>query len=213
VFGKHRLMKDGATAKAVVTEAKSSGGHAYGAGASAVVYDLRLRVQFDDGSTAETSCSVGNFIEGTVLFFSEGDVVPVRYDPADRSKIELDVAAYSALKQARADELKEHAIARSEAELAGSAGSGDAVGDETPQEVMERLRTSGKLPTFSDIKALRDVPGGREALEAAGSGMAAAATPAGSVEDRLAKLDRLRDEGRVTAEEYAEQRTRILDSI
>jgi len=126
MFGKHRLMKDGATAKAVVTEARSSGGQSYGAGPSAVVYHLRLRVQFDDGSTADTSCSVGNFVRGTDLFFSEGDVVPVRYDPADRSKIELDVAAYSALKQARAEELKQRAIARGEAELAGSERSGDA---------------------------------------------------------------------------------------
>jgi Short C-terminal domain len=213
MFGKHRLLKDGATARAVVTEARSTGGQSYGAGSSAVVYRLRLRVQFDDGSTAETACNVGNFVQGTDLFFSEGDVVPVRYDPTDRSKIELDVAAYSALQQARTEELKERAVARSEAELAGGARSGDAPDAETPDEVIERVKTSGTLPTFSEIRALRDVPGGREALQAALSGTASAPTPAGSVEQRLAKLDRLRDEGLVTQEEYAAQRTRILDSV
>jgi hypothetical protein len=213
MFGKHKLLKDGATAKAVVTEARSSGGQSYGGGPSAVVYHLRLRVQFDDGSTAETSCTVGNFVQGTDLFFSEGDVAPVRYDPADRSKVELDVAAYTALKQARAEDLKDQAIARSEAELAGGERSGDAADAETPDEVIERVRTSGTLPTFSEIKALRDVPGGREALQAALSGTASTATHSGSVEQRLAKLDRLRDEGLVTQEEYSAQRTRILDSV
>ncbi len=143
-------------------------------------------MQFDDGSTAETSCHVGNFANGTELFFSEGDVVPVRSDPADRSRIELDVAAYTAQKQARAEELKERAIARSEAELAASERSAAAADAETTDEVMERVRTSGKLPTFSDVKRLRDVPGGREALQAAASGIVSAATRANSVEQRLA---------------------------
>ena len=78
------------------------------------------------------------------------------------------------------EELKEQAIARSESELAAGERSGNARDDETPEQVLERVRTSGKVPTFGDIKVLRDVPGGREVLQAAASGVASAPTPAGS---------------------------------
>jgi len=87
-------------------------------GYSAVAYHLELRVAFDDGSSSDVSCQVGGALTGTDLGFFEGDIVPVRYDPADRSKVAVDVPAMEAARKANEDQLKRQAIDRAEAKLA-----------------------------------------------------------------------------------------------
>ena len=61
-------------------------------------YGVEFRVKFPDGSTADVK---ERFLttsrQGLV---SEGDVVPVRYDPSDYSKVRLDVPALEAPLQA-----------------------------------------------------------------------------------------------------------------
>jgi hypothetical protein len=58
MFGRHKLMRDGAQARAVVTEAKRTGGKVGEGGMTPIQYDLELKVHFDDGATGVASCHV-----------------------------------------------------------------------------------------------------------------------------------------------------------
>ena len=119
MFHRHKLTEDGAQAQAVVTVAKRSGGIPTDEGMSPVTYHLTLDVHFDDGSTAAAECKIGGMLRGTDLSFYEGDIVPVRYDPADRSKIEIDEQAIRVKRDADAAALKQESIERAERQLAG----------------------------------------------------------------------------------------------
>jgi hypothetical protein len=92
--------------------------------------DVRVGVSFDDGSTSESASKLDSYDVGK---HREGDLVPVRCDPRDHSKIAIDVPALAAeferqsgveqaeedAEQARADAEKADAIARAEAQLKG----------------------------------------------------------------------------------------------
>jgi len=108
MFGKRNLLRDGAEAQAVVTAVKDGGVLTGGAGVPIHQY-LDLRVTFDDGSHGEFSCRVGSMLHNNTLSFSEGDIVPVRYDPADRTKIELDEPALTAQRESLTEHRKEQA--------------------------------------------------------------------------------------------------------
>src|SRR5258708_7963324 len=57
-------------------------------------YGIEFRVKFPDGSTADVK---ERFLDASNQgYISEGDVVPVRYDPSDYSKVRLDVPALEA---------------------------------------------------------------------------------------------------------------------
>jgi len=110
--GYRKLMRDGAQAQAVVIKSVAVPG-SHGVWGC----DLRLRVHFDDGTTTELDRSAQIYdLGGRVVV--EGDVLPVRFDAADRSKIELDVAAARAAAHKQRDEAAAAAIARTEARLA-----------------------------------------------------------------------------------------------
>jgi hypothetical protein len=85
MFDKHKLSRDGAQAQALVLEKKIYATEVESGMTSACRYDLR--VKFEDGSTTEISRRAFGH---TLASASVGDVIPVRYDSADRSKIELD---------------------------------------------------------------------------------------------------------------------------
>jgi hypothetical protein len=53
-------------------------------------------VTFDDASTAEFSQDLKRSDVGTLY---TGDIVPVRYEPTDRSRLEIDVPALAARKR------------------------------------------------------------------------------------------------------------------
>jgi hypothetical protein len=124
MFGHHRLLQDGAVAKAVVTSVDlyQEGMRAnWGTG---FTYDVGLRVHFEDGTTAEIVRRIGG-IAGTDLDFTVGDIVPVRYDPSDLSKVELDEDALRASQQQareaaqrHIDQVHERAVQAAEAKLA-----------------------------------------------------------------------------------------------
>jgi hypothetical protein len=119
MFGHHKLLRDGATTEAVVIEVKRVGGITYDPdGSSNSQYELKLRVHFSDAATTDTSCRAGGWFRGIKPTFSEGDVVPVRYDPADRTKVEVDLPAIEEKKQASAEAAKELRIKLSEEALA-----------------------------------------------------------------------------------------------
>jgi hypothetical protein len=117
-LGKGKLLREGAEIQGVVVDVKRQlveGGN-YGD-----PYHVTVRVNFPDGSTAETKQKLGSFKTGNHF---DGAIVPVRYDAEDHSKIEVDVPALEAQQTARiaeAETRRKDMIARSEATAAGGA--------------------------------------------------------------------------------------------
>lgn len=94
MFGKHKLLRDGVAAEAVVVSSKLRSGDHDRLG----TWHLELSVPFPDGSTGSASCKVS---EGNLFAPSPGDLVPVRYKADDHSKVAVDVPALEARKAAR----------------------------------------------------------------------------------------------------------------
>ena len=109
MFEKHKLSRNGAQAQALVLDKKIYATEVESGLTSACRY--QLRVKFEDGSTKEISRRA---FGDTLASAAVGDVIPVRYDPADRSKIELDRQAIVERQEAQARERDAAAIARGE---------------------------------------------------------------------------------------------------
>jgi hypothetical protein len=90
------------TARALVASVSLHEDGSRGSSSSTHSYDLGLRVQFDDGTTAFVSRRVGG-AAATDLRFCAGDIVLVLYDPADRSHVEVDEDAWRVQQRAHAD--------------------------------------------------------------------------------------------------------------
>ena len=109
MFGRDKSLDGGAQVDGVITKAPE-----YFRGSTDMRgrYKVTVLVRFDDGATVEVErrlhISCGEHRVGFVL--------PMRYDPADRSKIEIDEAALSAGRDADFAAIRERAIARGEAE-------------------------------------------------------------------------------------------------
>jgi len=85
MFGKGKVLKNGAKAQAVIRDSDMTGlSNSHGAHK----WRLELRVQFDDGTTADVSCKA--YEVNLATGFGPGQIVPVRYDPNDRTKVEVD---------------------------------------------------------------------------------------------------------------------------
>lgn len=130
----------------------------------------------------------------------EADIVAVRYDASDHSKIVVDEPALKAefqRSQANAEAEKASRIARSEAELAGP-----------------RAEPGGGMSaTVKDTPAGGGTAAALEFLKSAMSEISTSDTAQDLVEERLANLERLRDGGVLSTEEYEAQRQRILESL
>jgi hypothetical protein len=140
MFGrKRRLLRDGAQARALVTEAKIIGQSDIGAGSPTGYAKVKLKVQFDDGTTSEIARWVNFARVGRRV--SEGVILPVRYDPEDRTKIVIDSRSIKRGREAARADMKKRAVARGEQELA--------------QESSTTARaTPVRNPTFAQIKAM-----------------------------------------------------------
>jgi hypothetical protein len=109
VFGRLNLMRDGAQVDGVVLESTFKHSRITGPGELSLparIYQLKLQVQFEDGTTTEVELKLKDDDYGGHLvnedgspFPSEGDIVPMRYDPKDRSRVEIDIAAIKAKRQ------------------------------------------------------------------------------------------------------------------
>src|SRR3954471_11585022 len=108
MFGRDKLLEDGARTEGVIIEAPE---YFHGSTDMRGRYKVTLRVRFDDNATVEVErrlhLSCGEHRAGTVL--------PMRYDLADRSKIEIDEPALTAARDAELAASKERAVARGEA--------------------------------------------------------------------------------------------------
>jgi hypothetical protein len=109
MFGRDTLLDDGAQVDGVIIEAPE-----YFRGSTDMRgrYKVTVRVRFDDGATVEVErrlhLSCGEHRAGAVL--------PMRYDPNDRSKIEIDEPALTAGRDADFAAIQERAVARGEAQ-------------------------------------------------------------------------------------------------
>jgi hypothetical protein len=115
LFGhRKKLLREGAQAQAIVKE--QEGANLTHNGFSAV--KLVLEVHFEDGSQAEVSDKVDKEDLGYRLI-KVGDILPVRYDPENRSKALVDIAAVRAQAEESRGQMDQDALARARRELDG----------------------------------------------------------------------------------------------
>jgi hypothetical protein len=157
-------------------------------------YGIEFRVKFPDGSTADVK---ERFLDADNQgWISEGDVVPVRYDPSDYSKVVLDVPAVEAPVKAG----KAAQGARVDAGVANLGEPGSAPG----VQALSGLGNIGNLKAQLKQMAAEN-PGSVVNLSSAPSGQSAS-----NPEDRLAKLADLKERGVLTDEEFAAEKAKIL---
>lgn len=113
MFGRGKKIREhGAQAQAVVLDSEmGSRQNSHGARN----HKLTLRVQFDDGTTTEAKCTVWSMLGSGA---STGDIVPVRYDPDDRDKVEVDLEALNSGKREALEDAKAKLIQAAEEKLA-----------------------------------------------------------------------------------------------
>jgi hypothetical protein len=158
---------------------------------------ITVRVKLPDGSTTDFKKS---FLAGTEVGpLYEGTVVPVRYDPSNHSKVELDVPAMKAS--------RDQATAAHEAQLDAEAANVNEPGPQgvggPPVQV---------IPGLGDLGTLK-----AQILQAAGQNPDAvvnlSSTPAGSTPDpvdRLAKLAALKQQGLLSDAEFDAAKAKVL---
>jgi hypothetical protein len=99
MFGRDKLMRDGEKVSGRVTESGSALSFSTGGEG----YHVKARIEFDDGTTSEVSCKVHRGLGA----YGVGEVLPFRFDPADRSKIVLDEPALKAYGKKMKAQVKE----------------------------------------------------------------------------------------------------------
>jgi Short C-terminal domain len=199
--GKKKLFSEGAQTEGVVMRAR------------AVVnpltvdpgYEVVVRAKFPDGSTTEFT--QGHVASGGWLWAQSvgtpfvGQVVPVRYDPSDHSKIAVDLPVLEErLKQAKA---AEQAQLDAQVEHLGEPGSQGPGGP--------AAQALGGLGGGGDLKAQLL----QMAAQNAGSvidlrSSQPQAESASDPVDRLAKLAAMKDQGLLSDAEFAAAKAKIL---
>jgi hypothetical protein len=131
--GDHKLLKDGAQAKGVLTEVgeRKSSSHWN-------IFDVRGHAKLPGGLQVEFAAEKLSSHE--LGWFKVGQIVPVRYDADDQTKVALDIPALEAKHAADRAEATEHlahqhddaAVARADAKLARGGAPGDE--DDWPED-------------------------------------------------------------------------------
>jgi hypothetical protein len=145
MFGHKNLLGDGAQASAIVLDSQDYGlrGDAGGYTGS----HIELEVHFTDGTTARVSCKAKIADVGIVI---PGQIVPVRYDEGDRTKVEIDGPAMTAQRAAKTEAARAASVARAQAHLAHSTEPGDLAA------VLRRLQAAETLPTVDETTPARE---------------------------------------------------------
>ena len=161
-------------------------------------YGIVFRVKFPDGSTTDVKKRV--LYVSDVGYISEGDSVPVRYDPSDYSRVVLDEPALEgpvkAAKAARG--------ARVDAALARLGEPGSGTGVESGAQAPSGLGNTGDLKAQL-LRLVAENPGSVINLSSGSPGQSVS-----SPEDRLAKLAELRERGVLNDAEFAAEKAKIL---
>jgi hypothetical protein len=118
----HKLLKEGEQGQGVITEKHDQGSESSG-GLYSILFEVKGHIKFPDGT--ETQFQSELLSSHKVGSLEEGAIVPVRYNPADRSQAVLDVVALEEAKSAereQAEDLterqKQQAIADADAKTA-----------------------------------------------------------------------------------------------
>jgi hypothetical protein len=191
VFRKGRLRGTGVEARALVLE-KNVFASGYSTNETKACR-YKVRVQFDDGSTSEATLSAWNHELARALV---GDLIPVRYDPADRSKIEIDSEVMKAQRAEQQRELSEQAIERGEQELDRSLGLQHESAAPVPSPAGGAQVVSAAADRRARKQAAREAQERKQARRAA----------------QVEKLDRQHTQGLLTDEEHAAKMARIMGS-
>jgi len=211
VFAKRNLIRSGAKAQALVLDKKvgtfASGGGRTGLKAIVTLGYLgnwanagdplsckyELRVRFEDGSETEISRHVRGV---NLAWVPVGSLLPVRYDPADRTRIAIDESALKTQRQAQRDDVKADALARGEQALAATT--------EAPSS--GRGGVEPDLPQVQGVSAAADRRARKQQARANRERQKARKAAL------LAKLDRQHEQGLLSDEELADRKARILGS-
>jgi hypothetical protein len=121
-LGNSKLVREGAETHGVVIDVKRQ---VVTGGNFGDTYHITVRVQFEDGSAAETRQKLSASKAGKHF---DAAIVPVRYDAADHSKLAVDVPALEALRAATLAERetsRKERIARAEAEVGQETARGN----------------------------------------------------------------------------------------
>jgi hypothetical protein len=132
-------MRDGTPGRAVILDSEQK---RLNASAAHFVYRLTLEVHYDDGSTAEIIRTVTPFEVRNE--HEVGDVLPVRYDPADHSDVDVDVPALKDAHRRDDERLGERRVATARASL-DPAESGDMSSVDSERHVSEWLERLVRL--------------------------------------------------------------------
>ena len=161
-------------------------------------YGIEVRVKFPDGSTADVK---ERFLDASNQgYVSEGDVVPVRYDPSDYSKVRLDVPALEApLTNAKAAQ-----GAHVDAALARLGQPGAGTGGEAGVEGLTPMAKGMEVKAPLDRMAAAN-PASVVDLSSGSPGRSGS-----DPEDRIAKLADLKERGVLSDEEFAATKAKIL---
>jgi hypothetical protein len=167
----------------VLKEGAQGEGQVYGltSYANGMDFGVKVRVKLPDGSTAEFEKGPLETRDVGMLFV--GSVVPVRYDPADPKKVVLDTPALEAA-QAQVKEGQQAAL-DAQFEHLGEGATGAAAGGDIRSQILQ-MAASGQ--------------GGVIDLRGEGS------TP----EDRVAKLEALKEQGLIDDAQFAAAKAKIL---
>jgi hypothetical protein len=137
MFGKLNVGRDGDKGQAVVLKAERHGGITGEGGMSTITYDLELRAHFEDGSSVDFSQRIGNAFKSAGAGFSVGDVVPIRFDPKNHERVEVDMPAIHGRQEA--DQLQ---IQAEEADRAARIDARLAEGKLPPMKASEAIEAS-----------------------------------------------------------------------
>jgi hypothetical protein len=161
-------------------------------------YGIVFRVKFPDGSSTDVKKRV--LYVSDVGTISEGDSVPVRYDPSDYSKVVLDEPALEApVKAAKAAQ-----GARVDAALAHLGEPGSGTSDEAGVQTISGLADTGDVRAQL-LRIAAENPGSVINLSSGSPGQSSA-----NPEDRLAKLAALKEKGLLSDDEFTAAKAKIL---
>lgn len=215
MFGNHKLLRNGAVAQGVVVNAS------YFSPAPTVLgsWRLELSIPFPDGSTGSLSCKVD---EKYLRSPSAGDLVPVRYDESDHSKVVVDThaleerhtEAVNLVKQLDAE--RAHRVVEAIHHSApGTMELGKLVpppADEDPRINIARMalrsaQRNGDLDAVNRLNAqiIELQTTGNVTMAGAGS-----SAPAGGRIGQIQKLAELHERGALTDAEFAAEKAKIL---
>ncbi len=126
MFGKTNVLRDGVQGRAVILDARP-GNVLSGHGER--LWHLQVRVHFEDGQTGDVWCDFYDLTAATVgqpsgiepYPLAPGVVVPVRYDPNNPAKVEIDRPRIIADTISAYDADRAKKIERADRQLAGAA--------------------------------------------------------------------------------------------